>query len=91
MFKLTQTQPSTSGTSTDRKPKPDPTRRIEQHHVLSSVDAAFLHERSCYLLRPLVKLHTGRRAHCYTLNNSNNAQIAATLLVAVIGIVYSSL
>lgn len=51
------------------KMKTEPTGRIEQHYVLSSVDAAFLSECCSYLLRSLVKLDAGRRANCYTLKN----------------------
>lgn len=53
------------------------TGRIKQHHVLSSVDAAFLCERSCDLLSTLVKLHAGRRAHCCSLEDSGNTFVPA--------------
>lgn len=56
-----------SDAQTDRRPEAEPTGRIEQHYVLSGVDAAFLHERCSYLLRPLVKLHAGGCADRYTL------------------------
>lgn len=53
------------------------TGRIKQHHVLSSVDAAFLCERCCDLLCALVKLHAGRRAHCCSLEDSGNTVVQA--------------
>lgn len=53
------------------------TGRIEQDHVFSSVDAAFLCQSSCDLLCALVKLHTGRRAHCCSLEDSGNTFIPA--------------
>lgn len=68
---------------TDRRREAEPTRRIEQHYVLSGVDAAFLSERCSDLLRPLVKLHTGRRANCYTLEDRSHAQITRILSVTV--------
>lgn len=46
---------------------------IEQHHILSSVDAAFLCESSGDLLRALVKLHAGCRAHRCPLEDSGNS------------------
>lgn len=50
----------------------EPTWGVEQHHVLPSVDAALLGQRRRNLLRPLVQLHTGGRAHCHPLEDGNN-------------------
>lgn len=55
-------------------PEAEPTGGIEQHDVLPRVDAAFLSKRGGYLLRPLVKLHTGGCANRYTLEGKHSAQ-----------------
>ena len=47
----------------------EPTRRVEQDHVVSCVDAALLRQRCCNLLGPLVQLHTRGCAHCHPLQD----------------------
>lgn len=51
------------------EPEAEPTRRIEQHYILSCVDAAFLSERCSYFLSSLMKLDAGRCPHCHTLKD----------------------
>lgn len=52
----------------------EPTGGVEQHHVLPCVDAAFLGQRRRDLLRPLVQLHTGCRAHCHPLEDGGGGE-----------------